>query len=143
MKLVYKYTSDIIDINYFELISKTVLNNFKEIHNYNLVCANIITEGKTICKVIFLKDDDSILIDLIDYNYIGEAPQTFYTISCNRCGRTYINSKEEYSYNDYLGCYCYEPDVDRNCNETECDDIINYLFKPNLNITIEYCAYIY
>lgn len=81
MKLVYKYTSDIIDIDAFELISKTVLNNFKEIHDYNLVCANIIREGKTICKVLFLKGDESILIDLNDYDYICYESQIFKTKS--------------------------------------------------------------
>jgi hypothetical protein len=147
MKLVYKYTSDLININTFKLIYKTVLENFKEIQDYNLVSANIITEGKTICKVMFIKgaeDKDDFLIDYhtIDYKHIDSSPEHFYTISCSRCGQTYLG-KEELSYNNYLGCSCYSPDVDFNSNDTTYYDITNYVFKPELDIYIEYYVYTY
>lgn len=147
MKLVYKYTSDLININTFKLIYKTILENFKEIQDYNLVSANIITEGKTICKVMFIKgaeDNNDFLIDYhtIDHKHIDSNPEHFYTISCSSCGQTYID-KEELSYSDYLGCSCYLPDVDLNPNDTRYYDITNYIFKPELDIYIEYYVYTY
>lgn len=151
MKLLYKYTSDIIHINSVESVNEIILKNFKKIRNYDIVNANIKVEGKTICKAMFVKDainKNDVLIDnnTIDYNYIKTNLLYYNTICCDRCGKVYLyNINEDVTYDNYLGCNCYSPDVDYIPNNTEYYDITNtnYVFNPELDIIIEYYVYNY
>jgi hypothetical protein len=151
MKLLYKYTSDIIHINSVESVNEIILKNFKKIRNYDIVNANIKVEGKTICKAMFVKDainKNDVLIDnnTIDPTYIFAQGIPYNTISCSRCGKVYLyDINTEVEYKDFLGCHCYSPDCEFNINETDCEFHHNFMYvlNPELDIIIEYYVYNY
>lgn len=148
MKLVYKYSSDTINVEFLDDVITTVLDNFKKLKPYNIVIANIYTESKFIGKICFLEEYDykNTLIDknTCDTKYINYNSQEYQTLSCDRCGKTYLYNKDlDIYYDSFIGCPCYSPDTYINSNTTYCDDVINWVFLNTLDINIEYYVYLY